>query len=252
MLAQQRRHRILRYLEEHGSAQVRQLSSLLKVSAVTIRKDLSTLEQQGLIATEHGGAYMVQGAHPNPAVPAPENLLLKKKIAAAAARFVENGDTLILHAGSTVSELARQLTNYRNLTVITTSLNVANILSNHSGVRLYVTGGELVRGTDGLSGPHAAQFFEGVFVDKVFMSSAGLSPQTGIGYSGASELVVQKAIIKSARRVYLMVDSSKIGKQAMASLGDINLAHTVVTDRGISDEHRRWLGERGVSLTIAD
>lgn len=251
MLAQQRRVRILRYLEEHGSAQVRQLSALLKVSSVTIRKDLAELETQGSIITEHGGAYL--SATPQAAINATtENLGAKRKIAAAAGRFVENGDTLILHAGTTIAELAKQITQRRNLTVISTSIHVAHLLAPHRHIRLHVTGGELTAGTDALTGPQAAQFFEGVFVDKLFMSAVGLSPQTGIGYSGTSELTVQKAMIKSARKVFLLLDSSKIGKQALASLGDVSLIHTLITDDGITAEHKRWLSEKKIELVIAN
>lgn len=251
MLAQQRRVRILRHLEENGSAQVRQLSALLKVSAVTVRKDLADLEQQGMIVTEHGGAYL-SSTPKTVLAPSTENLAQKRKIAAAAATFVENGDTLILHAGTTVAEFAKQITTRRNLTVITTSIDVAHLLAPHRHIRLHVTGGELTAGSDLLSGPQAAQFFEGVFVDKLFMSAVSLSPQTGIGYSGTSELVVQKAMIKSARRIFLMLDSSKIGKQALASLGDVTLTHTLITDDGIAPEHKRWLAEKKIQVEIAD
>lgn len=250
MFAQQRRVRILRFLEEHSSAKVRQLSALLKVSSVTVRKDLAELETQGLIVTEHGGAYLSSNQQPS-LNGAAENLSAKRKIAAAAANFVENGDTLILHSGTTVAEFAKQIVSRRNLTAITTSIDVAHLLAAHRHIRLHVTGGELIPGTDGLSGPQAAQFFEGVFVDKLFMSAVGLSPQTGVGYSGTSELAVQKAMIKSARRVFLMLDSSKIGKQALASLGDVSLVHVVITDDGISAEHRRWLAEKKIELSIA-
>lgn len=251
MLAQQRRVRILRFLEEHNSAQVRQLSALLKVSSVTIRKDLAELESQGLIVTEHGGAYLSNVAPQSSLNSTTENLAAKRKIAAAAAKFVENGDTLILHSGTTVAEFAKQITGRRNLTVITTSIVVAHMLAPHRHIRLHVTGGELTPGSDALSGPQAAQFFEGVFVDKLFMSAVSLSPQTGIGYSGTSELAVQKAMIKSARKVYLMIDSSKIGKQALASLGDATLVQSVITDEAIADEHRRWLLEKKIELSIA-
>ena len=84
------------------------------------------------------------------------------------------------------------------------------------------------------------------------MSAVGLSPHTGIGYSGTSELVVQKAMLKSARRVFLILNSRKIGKQALASLGDVSLVHTLITDDGISDEHRRWLAKKKIKLVVAD
>ena len=254
MLSNQRRFRILRHLEEAGSAKVSHLSSLLKVSAVTIRKDLMELERQGLITTEHGGAYS-NSAHRfagDLGAPSAENLDAKRRIGAAAAQFVDHGDTLIIHAGSTTAEFAKQIVNKRNLTVITTSLTTAVYLSAHKQIKLYVTGGEHVPGRDTLAGPQAAQFFEGVFVDKLFMSAVGLSQQTGISYSGASEMVVQKAMIKSARKVFLLVDSSKLGKQSLASLGDITMVHTLITDSGISDEYRRWLLGKKIELVIAD
>ena len=179
------------------------------------------------------------------------NLDSKQNIGRAAAAFVRNGDTVIIDSGTTTTELAKQLSDRTSLTVITTSLSVALNLGSNPGIAVHMAGGEFKAPTLSLTGPQAAQFFENLHVEKLFLSAMGMSFKTGLTYSGISDVIVKKAMIKSASHVYLLADSSKFEKQSFASLGDINVIHTLITDAGIDPKHRSMLERTGIKIVIA-
>jgi DeoR/GlpR family transcriptional regulator of sugar metabolism len=131
MLATQRREKILELLKEDGSAKVIALARLFKVTEVTIRQDLDKLEKEGLVVKEHGGAYLknVEDQVRTFSLANQENLDKKERIAAKCLEYIEEGDSIILDSGSTTTEIAKRLTGYRHLTVITNALNIALIPS---------------------------------------------------------------------------------------------------------------------------
>jgi DeoR/GlpR family transcriptional regulator of sugar metabolism len=130
MLPNQRREKILEMIREDGHAKVLQLSKIFKVTEVTVRQDLEKLEKEGYIIREHGGAYLKNvGLNvKNITLQNQEFLAEKAAIAQKAIEFIHDGDTIILDSGSTTTEIARTIQGYRNLTVITNSLNIALIL----------------------------------------------------------------------------------------------------------------------------
>jgi len=144
MLPNQRREKILELIREDGHAKVMDLSRIFKVTEVTIRQDLERLETEGFITREHGGAYLknIDLNVRNFSLQNQENLAEKMMIARKAVEFILDGDTIILDSGSTTTEIAKLLTGYRNLTVITNALNIALILGAQAGINVIVTGGE--------------------------------------------------------------------------------------------------------------
>ncbi|HKK61268.1 MAG TPA: DeoR/GlpR family DNA-binding transcription regulator, partial [Bacteroidales bacterium] len=121
MLPVQRREKILDLIKEDGHAKVLQLSKIFKVTEVTIRQDLEKLEKDGFIEREHGGAYLkdVGVLVKNISLQNQQNLEEKASIARKAVEYIHNGDTIILDSGSTTTEIAKQITGFKNLTVIT-------------------------------------------------------------------------------------------------------------------------------------
>jgi DeoR/GlpR family transcriptional regulator of sugar metabolism len=254
MIPHKRRLEIVKLLEEEGSAEVSHLAKLFKVTEVTIRKDLERLEKDGLIVKEHGGAFLKMKPDKllNLTEPAPEHATEKQRIGRKAATMVKNGDTVIIDSGTTTTELAKQIAGRTNLTVITNSLSVALHLGSNPGIAVHMTGGEFKAPTLSLTGPQAAQFFESLHVEKLFLSAMGMSFKTGLTYSGISDVIVKKAMIKAAAKVILLADSSKFGKQSFASVGDIGVIHTLVTDSGIRPEQREMLERQKIEVIIAD
>ncbi len=254
MLPNQRREKILELIQEDGQAKVIDLSRLFKVTEVTIRQDLERLEKDGYILREHGGAYLknVNSNVRNLTLQNQDYLEEKTMIARKAIEFIHDGDTIILDSGSTTTEIAKLLTGYNNLTVITNALNIAIILGAELGINVVVTGGEFKAPTLSLTGQKAADFFHNLHVDKLFLATAGITLKSGLTYPGISDICVKRAMIESADEIFLVADSSKIGKSAFASLGALSLIHYLITDSKIKEEDIRWLKNYDVRFLIAE
>jgi DeoR/GlpR family transcriptional regulator of sugar metabolism len=254
MLPNQRRDKILDLLKEDGSAKVIDLARLFKVTEVTIRQDLEKLETEDLIVKEHGGAYLknVEDQVRSFSLIHQENLDKKEIIAQKCLEFIESGDTIILDSGSTTTEIAKKLKGIKNLTVITNALNIALLLGTESGIEVIMTGGEFKPPTLSLTGQKAADFFKGLNVQKLFLATAGISLKSGLTYPSISDLIVKKAMIDAAEITYLVADSTKIGKSALASLGALSLIDYVITDEGIEDRYKQMFEDNEIELIIAN
>jgi DeoR/GlpR family transcriptional regulator of sugar metabolism len=254
MLPNQRRDKILDLLKEDGSAKVVDLARLFKVTEVTIRQDLEKLETEDLIVKEHGGAYLknVEDQVRSFSLIHQENLDKKEIIAQKCLEFIESGDTIILDSGSTTTEIAKKLKGIKNLTVITNALNIALLLGTESGIEVIMTGGEFKPPTLSLTGQKAADFFKGLNVQKLFLATAGISLKSGLTYPSISDLIVKKAMIDAAEITYLVADSTKVGKSALASLGALSLIDYVITDEGIEDRYKQMFKDNEIELIIAN
>ena len=254
MLANQRRDKIMELLKEDGSAKVANLARIFKVTEVTIRQDLEKLEKGGKIVKTHGGAYLknVEDQVRSFLLIHQENLDKKATIAEKCLEFIESGDTIILDSGSTTTEIAKKLKGLKNLTVITNALNIALMLGTEPGIEVIVTGGEFKPPTLSLTGQKAADFFQNLNVQKLFLATAGISLKSGLTYPSISDLVVKRAMIDAADITYLVADSTKMGKSALASLGALSLIDYIVTDAGIEKRHQDLFKEHEIELIIAE
>jgi DeoR/GlpR family transcriptional regulator of sugar metabolism len=254
MLQNQRRDKILELIREDGHAKVTDLSRIFKVTEVTIRQDLEALEKDGFLVREHGGAYLkdIDMNVRNFELQNRENTSEKQAIARRALEFIKDGDTIILDSGSTTTEIAKLISGYRNLTVITNALNIAIILGAQTGINIVVTGGEFKAPTISLTGQKAADFFHNLHADKLFLATAGIALKSGLTYPGISDICVKRAMIDSADEIYLVADSTKIGKSSFASLGALSLINYLITDSKIKPEDIEWLKSHDVQFVIAE
>lgn len=248
----QRRVKILEMIQEDGHAKVQTLSKIFGVSEVTIRQDLETLEQMDLVQREHGGAFLKDFATSvrTGQVMNQSNLQLKQEIAQKALTIIEEGDIIILDSGSTTTEIAKLLVNFKQLTVITNAINIATILGVNPGITLIVTGGEFKAPTLSLTGEIAAQTLTNFHAAKLFLATAGISSTMNLTYPGLSDLIVKKTMIEIADTVYLVADSKKIGISAFATLGSITLVDYLITDKFITEEDTALLTEAHPQLQI--
>ena len=251
MSMNQRRQEILNLIREDGHAKVQKLAQIFKVSDVTIRQDLEALEEMGYVQREHGGAFLKDvgnfastGTLINESV----KVVAKQELARKAVSLIREGDSIILDAGSTTTELAKLMNGMKNLNVITNALNIAYILGGNPGINLIVSGGEFKAPTLSLTGDMAAATFKGLHVDKCFLATAGISSDMQLTYPSLSDLVVKSAMIRAANKVYLLADSSKIGVSSFASLGRISLIDTLITDSKITKEQRQALLELHIDV----
>ncbi|WP_297088066.1 DeoR/GlpR family DNA-binding transcription regulator [uncultured Draconibacterium sp.] len=253
LMANQRREKIMDLVREDGSAKVANLAKLFKVTEVTIRQDLEKLEKDGLIVREYGGAFLknVEDQVKNFSLVHQDNMDKKALIAERCLELIETGDTIILDSGTTTTEIAKRLKGMKDITVITNALNIALILGAEPGIEVIVTGGEFKPPTLSLTGQKAADFFHGLNVQKLFLATAGISLKAGLTYPSISDIVVKKAMIDAAEITYLVADSSKIGKSALASLGALSLIDYIITDKGIKNSNRKVFEEHEIELIIA-
>lgn len=253
LLSEPRRRRILEWIQEEGAARVRDLAQAFQVSEATIRQDLERLETEGQITREHGGAFLNS-------VPAQvhalslhhqENMEKKRKIGALAASLVGDGETVILDAGTTTTEIANRLTAKRDLTVITNALNIALALGGVPGFAVHMPGGQFKAPTLSLSGDKAVDYFRNIFAGKLFLATAGVALDAGLTYPSFADLQLKEAMIKAASKVYLVADSSKINKSSFTRLGALEVIHAFITDDAISDADAQAFERRGIEMLIA-
>ena len=253
MLANERRIKILEFIQEDGSARVKTLSEMFKVTEPTIRQDLVKLEQDGHIIREHGGAYLktLSRQVSSLSLQHTEHTEEKQRIALKALEFIKDGESIILDSGSTVTELAALLQQKKNLTVLTNALNIALLVGTNPGIQLMVTGGEFKPPTLSLTGVKAASFFESAFVDKLFLASGGIADTLDLTYPSFNDLVVKRAMINSAHETFLLVDSSKFGKASIASLGSLSQIDYIITDDKLDPQFMERIKAMGVKIIIA-
>jgi DeoR/GlpR family transcriptional regulator of sugar metabolism len=181
-----------------------------------------------------------------------DNLDKKKLIGRKAAEIIESGDSIILDSGSTTTEIAKNLIGRSGITVITNALNIAMMLGAEPGIEVIVTGGEFKPPTLSLTGQKAASFFEDIHVDRLFLATAGISLRSGLTYPSLSDIIVKKAMIEAADVTYLVADSTKIGKNAFASLGALSLIDYIITDSFIDPSHLQLFKDNEIELIIAE
>ncbi|SFV38386.1 DNA-binding transcriptional regulator of sugar metabolism, DeoR/GlpR family [Devosia crocina] len=252
LLAEPRRMRILEWLQEEGSARVRDLSAAFGVSEATIRQDLERLDNDGFITREHGGAYLrsIPQQVQSMSLQHVQNMEKKKAIGAAAA-LVSDHDTLIIDSGTTTTQFAENLKVRQELNIITNALNIALILGAIPTNTVHMPAGQFKAPTLSLSGEKSVEFFVGIYAQKLFLATAGVSFDVGLTYPAIGDIYVKRAMIKSASHVYLLADSTKIGRVSFSALGGVEMVNTLITDEGISDADRSLFEQRGVEVLIA-
>jgi DeoR/GlpR family transcriptional regulator of sugar metabolism len=253
LLAEARRVKILHWIQEEGSARVRDLASAFSVSEVTVRQDLEKLEAENHVVREHGGAYLRSAEQQVRAMALHHlvNMEMKQRIGRAAAALVEDGETIILDSGSTTTEVAANLLGRERLKVITNALNIALMLGALPSCEIHMSGGQFKAPTLSLSGDRSADYFRGLYAQKLFLATAAVSVEAGLTFPALSDIPVKRAMIQSAARVYLVADSSKIGTRSFSQLGEINLIHTLITDAGLRQADHRAFVAAGISVIIA-
>ncbi len=180
------------------------------------------------------------------------NRVSKHRIAQyAAAQFVQNGDIIILEAGTTAAAMAQYLLNYTNLTIVTNGLHTANELTQlipHNNV--ICTGGNLREISYTFVGPLTERFFQEFHAGKLFLSATGLTREHGYTDPNIVEVSVKQAMIKASDHTYMLMDSSKWGLRSMASVLGVDTPHTLITDDGIPEDVLKQLEPLGVDIHV--
>lgn len=254
-MTKQERHRlILENLELRGRIHVAELANVLDVSAVTMRKDLSELEETGKLYRSHGYAVKVNPYTVNRSVIEKENLMpaQKKQIGIAATRLVSREDTLILASGTTIHAFARELAGIGGVTAVCASLQASEILSQNEGIEVIQLGGSLRHSSQSVVGEYAKYMFESCNCSKLFLGVDGIDVEYGITTTNLREAELNRVMIQAAQKVIVLADSTKFNKRGFSKIANLDEIDLVITDEGIAPQLARQLEERGLDLLIVD
>lgn len=252
MIVEERRGFIISKIESDGFVDIKQLALDFHVSKITIRRDLVALENSGLLRRVRGGAINSSGRGYEPPLILRNTKFSKAKqlIGKRAAELINEGDCIALDVGSTTSEVARSLVNRQNLTIITPSLSIASQLLNELGIRIILPGGMLRHGEASMVGKLTTGAFEKFFVDKLIMGVGGIDVNAGLTEYNWDDALVKIAMMKSAKQIIVVADSSKFNVVAFAAVAKLSQINHLVTDQMPPDDLRDRLNELGIMIDI--
>ncbi len=247
-----RRIQILDLLNKHGQVDVASLSRDLGVSEVTIRNDLTKLEQKNLLIKARGGALKVDRVAADFSIQDKnkQHLAEKQRIGKAACGLIEAGETIILDSGTTTMELARNLNKDIPLTVITNALNIAEQLAEYHNLNVMVPGGVLRKNSLSLVGSSAEAGFRNYFCDKLFLAVDGFNMIHGLSTPNVEEAHLNRVMIEISKQVIVVADSSKFHKRSFAFIAPISEVDTLITDSGIQPEDKQKLENTGIKVVV--
>lgn len=252
MYPSQRRDTILTLLAKHGFVSISDLAQQLKVSEITIRRDLKVLHEMGLVEKVLGGGQVVRSAS-EPAFTTKRILRQAEKswIARAALTLIEPGMTIGLSAGTTTWTLAQQIRGFSNLTFVTNSTNVAIALNDNGWNDILLTGGQFRTPSDALVGPLAEATARQLRTDILFLGVHGIHVSNGISTPNLLEASIDRVLMERTECVVLLFDHTKWGIQALAHIADIDEIDIIVTDAESNEREIKAVRELGVKVLVA-
>ena len=242
----------------NGAVSLRELARVVQTSEVTVRRDVRALEAEGLLDRRHGGAVLPGGFTRESGFPQKSHLATAEKTAIAdlAAGFVEEGEAIVVGAGTTTQELARRLARVPGLTVVTNSLLVAQALAHANRVEVVMTGGTLRGSNYALVGSGAEQSLQGLRVSRAFLSGSGLTAERGLSTSNMLSASVDRALVQAAAEVVVLADHTKLGTDTMFQTVPTDVITRLVTDEPPAHDDRaatelQALADQGVQIAVA-
>lgn len=249
-----RRAGILEELEAKGQVSVSDVSRKFQISEVTVRNDLAHLEKQNMLIRARGGAIKIKfyrmGMDPSITDKQKEYLKEKQRIAKAAVRLIEEGDTIVLDSGTTTTEIARNLGDFKNLTIITNALNIASILAEYEGINIFMPGGLLRKKSLSLVGVLADENFEKFYCDKLFLGVDGFDTTHGLSTPNSEEAHLNQIMIRIAKKVIVVTDSTKFERRRFAYIGPLTDVDMVITDSSVKKADIDRLEKNGVQVIV--
>ena len=245
--AQGRRSAILQLLRSDSSVNVTDLSKRFGVSEVTIRKDLRILKERKLLVRVHGGAIIgasstaeeVEERHVN--FKKLVNLREKEAIGRAAAKYIKNGDTILVDSGTTALEVVKNLGRFDDLTVITNSVPAMMEALKYKRFNVILLGGTVRESSLSIVGPLAESNLKLFYCDKLFLGVDSFSVETGLSTPSVEEASTNQVMISRAREVIAVFDSSKVNKRALAFIAEAEKINTIITDNNLPGNIKRQL-----------
>ncbi|WHH57269.1 DeoR/GlpR family DNA-binding transcription regulator [Petroclostridium sp. X23] len=252
MFAAERLKKIRQILTEYKKAEVNSLSSLLTVSEVTIRKDLERLEQEGFLTRTHGGAILNEKnvLTENYNVLDITELEHKKMIGLIAAQMINDNEAVYIGVGTTCLQIAKNIKDKKNITIVTNNVTAALELSNIQGIRTLLIGGDIKKRehTHATVGSGVTESFPDIYVDKAFIGVDGISFRRGYTIHDSDDLLAATRVSKCTNELIVVADHTKFEKIAFCQAGDLCMAHKVISDELVPEEYMEYYFKNNVQI----
>ena len=253
MIPAERQNLIVARLSERGVLSIAELTELLDVSHMTVRRDIQQLEREGRLMSVAGGIRLPEriSFEPSHVSKAVMDHAEKVAIGRAALSFIKPGSVIYLDAGTTTLEIAQGLTGRDDIAVVTNDFVIAAFLAREATCRLYHTGGEIERENQSCVGDPAAEAIRRFNFDIAFISTSSFGLR-GVSTPSENKVAVKRAITQSAVRSVLVTDSSKYGRIGTFNAVPLEALSAIVTDSGLPENVRTAITQRGIALHIAE
>ena len=251
--ATERHNYILETLHQQGSASVMYLAEKLKVSPVTIRKDLTLLEEKNLLYRTHGSAIQINPYINDRHVQEKEKLYPeeKRQIGIEATKLITPNDSILIASGTTVHAFAREIKAKNHLTVITAALKVTTILSQQKDIDIIQLGGFVRNSSLSIVGNYAEDMLTNFSCSKLFMGVDGIDLNYGLTTTNVMEAQLNRTMMKASQKTIVLADSSKFGRRGFGKICELDHIEQIITDDKISPNTLNDLREKGIEVTIA-
>ena len=249
MLAITRRKIIKELLQEHKSVTITDLSSRMDVTKETIRRDLRAMEKDGELIRTHGGAYILEGVQNDIDISTRQDLKTTEKeiLAEKCDSLIQSGDIIYLDNSTTAWFIARKISN-RKLTVLTSSLEIANILQTSATIRLFLIGGEFSPKTKSFIGDSAIRNLQNYFLDKAFISCRSVSMEFGVTDTNDNDAMLHKIALSHAKQTFLVVDHSKLDYASFSHVANLDQLDGIILDKEFTPQWKACLSQNNVAF----
>lgn len=245
MYVEERLELILKDLNRYGKLNVKDLSEKFKVTPMTIRRDLSILEEKGLLLKSYGGALSKESLSHDKlySTRKKENLAIKKKIAAEALLFIKNGMTILLDAGTTNYELAKFLveSSIKDLVIITNDLKIASVLAEKQLFQIVMLGGIIENENILTCGSMAVSMLKDFEIDACFVGTQSISDKFEIRTPNIAKVELKRTYIEKSQQRFLLADSTKFEKSKLYKICDLKDFHYIITDKKIGLSEKNYI-----------
>ena len=247
----ERHQYILKEIERNGHVSVVDLCDSLKVSSVTIRKDLQFLEDAGILFRTHGGATTVNPYQKDRSINEKANIHadVKQRIGREAAKMVEPNDSIIIASGTTMQYFAKEIHPQGALTVITSAINVTLELLKHEQVDVIQLGGPVRKSSASIIGSYAEELLGDFFCSKVFIGVDGIDLDFGITTTNAHEALLNRKMMNSAHKTIVLADFSKFDRKSLGKISDLSKIDMIISDN-IPLKYQQLFDNLGIEYKI--
>ncbi|WP_199618300.1 DeoR/GlpR family DNA-binding transcription regulator [Paenibacillus alkalitolerans] len=251
MFAIERLNKIKELLYREKRVDVFELSELFSVTEATIRRDLDKLEQTGILVKIYGGAVLKEDAATalHPLIPDADDAVSEEKrmIGKIAAQMIENGDAIYLSPGTTCLEIARNIKD-KKITVVTNDLLIGLALKDIAGIKVIMTGGDIIHASTTLVGGFTLQTLNGIYINKSFVSVKAVHLSAGYTLNSYEEVMVIESVGKISNEMIVVADYTKFNHTGFAKLGDLTIAKKVITNKQVPSEYKKYYFEHAIKL----